>query len=234
MSRAEERVLESTRVATWLRDAIVVGSRAPGSKLIERDLAAEFGVSRVPVRDALKVLESEGLVELRPRTWAIVREFTATDLADLDEVRQVLEPLAFRLAAQRHRRDGLERLSAALADEQESARSADSLVSRRAAADFHEIVVELSENRLLADVMSGIRSRLRWALAQHDDLQHIAEEHVQLFEAIRDRDGERASALAFRHVESSRLQRIAHAEALRTGPVPLRAERPAGAGILGE
>ncbi|WP_292701922.1 GntR family transcriptional regulator, partial [Microbacterium sp. 69-10] len=72
MSRAEERELESTRVTAWLRDAIIIGERAPGSKLIERDLAAEIGVSRVPVRDALKVLEAEGLVELRPRTWAIV------------------------------------------------------------------------------------------------------------------------------------------------------------------
>lgn len=220
MTGAEERVLESTRVADWLRDAIVDGTREPGSRLIERDLAAEFGVSRVPVRDALKLLEAEGLVELRPRTWAIVREFTPTDMADLDEVRQVLEPMAFRLAAERHRRDGLERLRAALDDERQSARSADSLVSRRAAADFHEIVVELADNRLLAELMTSIRSRLRWALAQHDDLQHIAEEHVALYEAIRDRDGDRAAELAFAHVESSRRERMAHA-ALRTGATPV-------------
>ena len=224
MSRAEERELESTRVTAWLRDAIIIGERAPGSKLIERDLAAEIGVSRVPVRDALKVLEAEGLVELRPRTWAIVREFTAADLADLDEVRQVLEPMAFRLAAERHRRADLERLRAALEDEQESARSADRLISRRAAADFHEIVVDLADNRLLTDLMGGIRSRLRWALAQHDDLHHIAEEHVALYEAIRDRDGARAADLAFRHVESSRLERIAHTEALRTSSMPVIAD----------
>ncbi|WCM56392.1 GntR family transcriptional regulator [Microbacterium sp. EF45047] len=221
MSRADERELESTRVAAWLRDAILDGAREPGSRLIERDLATEFGVSRVPVRDALKLLEAEGLVELRPRTWAIVREFTPTDLADLDEVRQVLEPMAFRLAAERHRREGLERLHAALQAEQESARTANSVESRRAAADFHEIVVELADNRLLRELMNGIRSRLRWALAQHDDLQHISDEHVALFEAIRDRDGERAAELAYAHVNSSRLHRVAHAEALRTGAVPV-------------
>ncbi|GAT72690.1 GntR family transcriptional regulator [Microbacterium hydrocarbonoxydans] len=220
-SRSEERVLESTRAADWLRDAILDGTREAGSRLIERDLATEFGVSRVPVRDALKLLEAEGLVELRPRTWAIVREFTPNDLADLDEVRQVLEPMAFRLAAERHRRDGLDRLRAALEDEQESARTANSRVSRRAAADFHEIVVELADNKLLGELMNGIRSRMRWALAQHDDLQHIAEEHVALYEAIRDRDGDRASALAYAHVDSSRRERIAHAEALRTGTVPV-------------
>ncbi|WP_309065107.1 GntR family transcriptional regulator [Microbacterium sp.] len=221
MSRSEDRGLESTRVASALRDAILDGTREPGSRLIERDLAAEYGVSRVPVRDALKLLEGEGLIELRPRTWAVVREFTPADLADLDEVRQVLEPMAFRLAAERHRRDGLERLRTVLENERESARSANSIGSRRAAADFHEIVVELAENGLLRELMNTIRSRLRWALSQHDDLQHIAEEHVALFEAIRDRDGDRAAALAYAHVDSSRQQRAAHAEALRTGALPV-------------
>ncbi|MGB4135477.1 MAG: GntR family transcriptional regulator, partial [Microbacterium sp.] len=201
MTGAAERVLESTRVASWLRDAILDGVREPGSRLIERDLAAEIGVSRIPVRDALKVLEGEGLIELRPRTWAVVREFTDADLADLDEVREVLEPMAFRLAAQRHRRDGLERLRSVLQDEQRSAVAHDGVLSRRAAADFHEIVTELSDNRLLSEMMQSIRSRLRWALSQHDDLQHIAEEHVGLFEAISDRDGDRAEELARAHIE---------------------------------
>lgn len=202
-------------MAAWLRDAILDGDRAPGSKLTERDLAAEFGVSRVPVRDALKILDSEGLVELRPRTWAIVREFTDADLADLDEVREVLEPMVFRLAAERHRRDGLQQLWAALADEREGARLADGRLSRRAAADFHEIAVQLADNRLLTDLMGSIRSRLRWSLVQHDDLEHIAEEHVALYEAVRDRDGDRASALALAHVESSRRERNAYAGGLR-------------------
>lgn len=217
MTSTDERQPESTRIASWLRDAILDGVRAPGGRLIERDLAAEFGVSRVPVRDALKVLVAEGLVELRPHTWAVVREFTDADLADLDEVRAVLEPLAFRLAAERHRRDGLARLQRSLELEETGARSGDGIGSRRAAADFHEIVTDLAENRLLSDMMKGIRSRLRWALSQHDDLQHISGEHVELFEAIKARDAERAAELAAAHVESSRRERIAHVEAVRAG-----------------
>lgn len=223
MTGADERELESSRVATWLRDAILDGARPPGSKLTERDLAAEFGVSRVPVRDALKLLDGEGLVELRPRTWAIVREFTAADLADLDEVREVLEPMAFRLAAERHRREDLERLKAVLDAEQESARRDDSVTSRRKAADFHEVAVQLADNRLLGDLMGSIRSRLRWSLVQHDDLEHIADEHVALYEAVRDRDGDRASALARAHVESSRRERLAHAGGRRPGDARLAA-----------
>jgi DNA-binding GntR family transcriptional regulator len=217
VTSTDVRQLESTRIAAWLRDAILDGVRGPGSRLIERDLASEFGVSRVPVRDALKVLVAEGLVELRPHTWAVVREFTEADLADLDEVRAVLEPLTFRLAAERRRQDGLGRLQESLEAEQSGARAGDGIGSRRAAADFHEIVTELAENRLLSDMMKGIRSRLRWALSQHDDLQHISEEHVALFDAIRAGDGERAADLAAAHVETSRRARVAHAQGLRAG-----------------
>lgn len=216
VTSADERILESTRVADWLRSAILDGVRAPGSRLIERDLAAEFGVSRVPVRDALKVLEAEGLVVLRPRTWAIVREFTASDMTDLDEVRAVLEPLAFRLAAERHRRDGFEELRRALEAEKSSARAEDPIASRRAAADFHEVVTELAENRLLQELMHSMRSKLRWGLSQHDDLVHVTDEHEALFEAIRRRDGERAGALAQAHIDSSRREREAHENARRT------------------
>lgn len=215
MTSADEGLLESTRVADWLRDAILDGVRAPGSRLIERDLAAEFGVSRVPVRDALKILEVEGLVTLRPRTWAIVREFTTADMTDLDEVRSVLEPLAFRLAAERHRRDGLDELRRALDDETISAAAGDPIASRRAAADFHEQVTVLTENRLLGDLMQGMRSKLRWGLSQHDDLAHVTEQHQALFRAISERDGDRAEELALAHIVSSRREREAHMRAAK-------------------
>lgn len=217
VTTVDERVLESKRVTTWLRDAILDGVLAPGGRLVERDLAGGLGVSRIPVRDALKALEAEGLVELRPRTWGVVREFTETDLADLDEVREVVEPLAFRLAAQRRRRDGLIRLRRALDDERAGARADEPAVSRRGAADFHEIVTDLAENPLLSLLMQSIGNRLRWALSQHDDFAHIIDEHVALYEAIRDLDADRAAALARAHIHSSRSRRTAHARTQSAG-----------------
>ncbi|MFI7102546.1 GntR family transcriptional regulator [Streptomyces sp. NPDC050161] len=195
---------ESERVTRQLRDEIIDGVRAPGSKLVERELAAELGVSRLPIRDALKALVSEGLVTLRPRTWAVVREFAPTDIADLDEVRSAFETLAFRLAAQRRTRAGLARLRADLDAELTAAGEGDAVRARRAAADFHETVTALADNELLNELERTLRSRMRWLLGQHDDLMAMAKEHEDLYTAVADRDVARVEELATRHVETGR------------------------------
>ena len=87
---------EADRVARIVREQIIDGERAPGDKLVERDLATELGVSRVPVRDALKTLIAEGLVTPRPRTWAVVRTFTEADVEDLIEVRSAIDAKSAR------------------------------------------------------------------------------------------------------------------------------------------
>ncbi|MFF9348950.1 GntR family transcriptional regulator [Streptomyces sp. NPDC014734] len=195
---------ESERVTRQLRDEIVDGVRAPGSKLVERELAAELGVSRLPVREALRALVTEGLVTPRPRTWAVVREFTPTDIADLDEVRSGLETLTFRLAAQRRTRAGLAKLRADLDAELAAAREGDAVRARRAAADFHETVATLADNALLDELGGTLRSRMRWLLGQHDDLVAVAEEHAELYEAIAERDVSRVEALVTKHLATSR------------------------------
>ncbi|MEU2947207.1 GntR family transcriptional regulator [Nocardiopsis alba] len=213
VDRPSDRGSEAARVADHLRDEILDGVRAPGSRLVERDLAGELGVSRVPVRDALKTLVAEGLVTLRPRTWAVVREFTPSDIADLNEVREAFEVLAFRLAAQRHTRTGLARLQNALEIEQEAAERGDTTAARRAAADFHEIVTDLAGNRLLGEVEHLLRSRMRWLLGRHDDLSRVARQHARLFEAIAHRDEDLVAHLAREHLVSSRRLHAEHAEA---------------------
>lgn len=165
MAASEGFMPESERVTRHLRDEIVDGVRRPGSRLVERELAEALGVSRLPVREALRTLVSEGLVTPRPRTWAVVREFTTSDIADLDEVRSGLETLAFRLAAVRHTREGLERLRATVDAELDAARADDAVAARRAAADFHQTVISLAANELLNELERVLRSRLRWLMA---------------------------------------------------------------------
>lgn len=197
---------EPVRVARVVREQIVDGTRPPGSRLVERDLAAELGVSRIPVRDALRTLVAEGLVTPRPRSWAVVREFTDADVEHLQEVREATDPLHFRLAALRRTPDQLADLTAAWEREAEAARRGDAPAARRAAADFHEAAVRAAGNPVLAELHAVTASRVRWLLAQHADLVAVADEHRALLEAVRDGDAEGAARLAREHLRTSRAE----------------------------
>ncbi|MBB5976804.1 GntR family transcriptional regulator [Kribbella solani] len=200
---SDVRESEAERVARRLRDEILDGVRRPGERLVERELAAGLEVSRVPVREALKVLVAEGLITLRPRSWAVVRTFTDSDIADLTEVRAAFEPLTFRLAAERRTREGLDRLRRTLDGQLAAARTGDAVVARRKAADFHEIVTELASNELLIEIERPLRSRMRWLLTQHDDLKAVAEQHMELYAAIANRDADLAERMASEHLAQS-------------------------------
>ncbi|MER7013514.1 GntR family transcriptional regulator [Saccharopolyspora sp. NPDC000359] len=215
MTQAASFEPESERVARQLRDEILDGVRAPGSRLVERDLAAELGVSRLPVRDALRSLVAEGLVTPRPRSWAVVREFTASDVADLNEVRGAFEALTFRLAAQRRTRDGLARLREVLDTELAAARAGDEVRARRAAADFHEVVTSLAANELLTELERVMSGRMRWLLSQHDDLNVIAEQHEGLYSAIADRDVARVEQLVAEHLAAGQGMAVARQRAAK-------------------
>jgi len=204
MSPAEQFEPEAERVARIVREQIIDGERAPGDKLVERDLATELGVSRVPVRDALKTLIAEGLVTPRPRTWAVVRTFTEADVEDLIEVRSAIETLTFRLAAERRTLDRLVELEATLDREEQAARDHDATAAHRAGADFHELVAATAASPLLDEIGAITASRLRWLLGQHVDLQEMVDEHRALLAAIRAGDGQEAARLAVGHLRTSR------------------------------
>lgn len=195
---------EAVRVTERIRNEIIDGVRAPGSKLVERDLADELGVSRLPVREALQALVAEGLVTPRPRSWAVVREFTASDVADLIEVRAALEVLTFELAAQRHTRAALGELRQALDEELRAAEAGEAVDARRAGVRFHEVVTRMAGNELLLEVQSSLSARMRWLLSQHDDLAGIAREHAELYEAIASRNVGGMEQLVLAHLETSR------------------------------
>jgi DNA-binding GntR family transcriptional regulator len=195
---------EAQRVARVLRDQIVDGDRAPGSRLVERELAEELGVSRVPVREALRALVAEGLVTPRPRTWAVVRTFAPDDVAQLLEVRAALEVLAARRAAERRAPDDVAALADALAREDDAAARGDGTAARRAAADFHEALLAAAGNGVLDELTAVTASRSRWLLGQHEDLAGMADEHRLLLGAIRAGDADAAARRVVDHLETSR------------------------------
>ncbi|MFJ2370862.1 GntR family transcriptional regulator [Microbacterium sp. NPDC087665] len=197
--------LESVRVTRILRDDIVLGRRAPGSRLVERDIAAELNVSRLPVREAIKSLVGEGVVVARPRTWAVVREFTLRDIQDFAEVREAIETLIFVFAAERHDDAGIARMRDAYERELAAAMIDDTETARIAAGQFHEFAGNIAGNEMLSELISVFLTRLQWLFGQHDDLLAMAEEHRIILEAMEARDAEALRVLIPKHLASGRL-----------------------------
>lgn len=204
MTGARARELESARVTRMLREDIIVGRRAPGSRLVERDIAAELNVSRLPVREAIRALVAEGIVVARPRTWAVVREFTLQDIQDFAEVREAIETQIFVFAAERHDEEGLARLRAALDREAAAAEAGDVIEGRLAAGEFHEVASVLAGNDMLTELISVFITRLRWLFGQHDDLHRMVREHEELYAALAARDTELLRTLVPRHLAVGR------------------------------
>jgi len=184
-----------------LREDIVLGRRMPGSRLVERDIAAELKVSRLPVREAIRHLVAEGLVMARPRTWAVVREYTRADLTDFAEMRAAFESMLFVLATERHDDEGLARLLDVLEREEHAAAAGESDEAMALAAMFHEQVAVMAANEMFMELITVFATRLRWLFGRHADLTAEAEEHRELYEAMRDRDVERVRELITRHLE---------------------------------
>lgn len=197
--------LESVRVARVLRDDIILGRRLPGSRLVERDIAAELDVSRLPVREAIRALVGEGVVVARPRTWAVVREFTGRDIQDFGEVREAIETLIFVFAAQRHTEEGIARLRSAYEREVVAAAADDAEAARTAAAEFHEIAAGLAGNEMLSELIGVFVTRLRWLFGQHDDLSAMAEEHRVILDAVIARDEDALRILIPLHLASGQV-----------------------------
>lgn len=190
-----------------IREGIIVGTYPPGNRLRERDLSDELGVSRVPVREALRNLEFQGFVTILPRRGAIVREMSAQDVDELFDLRCALEPLAAGAAA-RHYAAGTqhEGLDQAMERADAATASMDAEAILVANAEFHTELIHAARHRMLADTMPPILARTRWLFAQtanrSADVQ--SHEHHQLYEAIRSGEVRLAEAYMLAHVEAGR------------------------------
>jgi DNA-binding GntR family transcriptional regulator len=195
----------SKLVSERIRGQILDGSRKPGERLIEDRLSIELGVSRVPVREALRGLSAEGLVLISPRRGASVAEITPQVVAELVEVRALLEGLNARLAAQRHDPAIMAQLRETLEHGNAAAKTGSAEELARLNAEFHERLTEASRNSVLAETMRSLRERTGLAFKingrrrAHDDWQ----EHSAILKAVIDGDEDLAALLATRHVQNA-------------------------------
>ena len=210
---------------TRVRDLILAGDLAPGAVLPQASLAQTIGISTTPLREALRRLKQEGLVELDAHRDARVRPLDAAEARDLLELRRTLDPLAASLAAQRRTEADLADVHAAL-DGLEALSSRPSTAQLASHHRFHAAIHRASHNALLTETLDGLwmktdRYRRHGLEPGRSDEERDARatEHRLLFEAVRDGDPEAAADLMRRHVETSlgarSLDRLSEPEPLR-------------------
>ncbi|QDR83286.1 GntR family transcriptional regulator [Sporomusa termitida] len=194
-------------VAETLREAIVNGTLKPGERLMEIQLAEELGVSRTPVREAIRKLELEGFVVMIPRRGTYVADLSIKDINEVFEIRTALDVLAAGLAVERITEDELEQLERLLVEIGELIEEDDADKIVESDSQFHDILYRASRNDRLVGIINNLReqfTRFRSISIQYPGrMQKSVEEHRRLVEAIASRDTDLAQQLAREHMENS-------------------------------
>ena len=192
------------RVAAGLRERVSSGQVPPGTALSQAGLALEFGVSRIPVRDALQQLAGEGLVELRGTT-AVVSPLSIEDLQELYELREAVEPIATRLAVPRVGRAATARMTRLLATMDDPALGPGAWIATNAA--FHAEVYALAGRPRMVALVEQLRRLTDRYLHLHLDVigqaAHRQDEHRRILDAVRAQDATAAAELTRHHLASS-------------------------------
>ncbi|WP_433672689.1 GntR family transcriptional regulator [Nocardia sp. CA-136227] len=185
-----------------IRDDIIRGAYAPGQRLTEDALAESYGVSRVPVREALRTLEAEGFASSRPYAGVFVAALTEDEAADLLEIRARLEPLCASRAAVRRTPEQLGRLKELTALGQDAVRAGRLDELARLNSRFHEVLAEASGSTLLAQLIMQLSWKIAWVYSvelprRASDSWH---EHEQICAALEAGDPDRAAAVVTSHI----------------------------------
>jgi DNA-binding GntR family transcriptional regulator len=204
LNRIDVRTLHQD-VAAKMHEMIRKGVLIQGQRVIEADICAQLGVSRTPLREALRMLESEGLVELIPHRGVLIRQPSINEIQEMFEVMGVLEGTCARLTAQGMTAVGLRKIE----------RLHDKLENHFARGDrekyiavnriFHSLIQELAGNRVLNDIIARLRDKI--ALYRHQQIYEKGrfaesiQEHRDILDALRHRDPEAAEARMKHHLD---------------------------------
>ncbi|HSN91215.1 MAG TPA: GntR family transcriptional regulator [Anaeromyxobacteraceae bacterium] len=207
---------------TRIRDMITEGHLEPGSKISEKHLCELFGISRTPLREALKVLATEGLLELLPNRGARVARHTRKDLGDLFHVMAALEGLAGELACQNVTADALDEIRALHHEMLAHYARRDRAAYFRTNQAIHEAIIAAADNRVLSMLYETLRGRIRparyMANLSRERWEEAVNEHGEILEALSRRDGARLRELLRLHLEHKYESLLAAAAAEEKGP----------------
>ncbi len=193
-------------VFNTLRQAILRGELKPGERLMEIQLANKLGVSRTPIREAIRKLELEGLVLMIPRRGAEVAEITEKSLRDVLEVRGALEELAVKLACQKITDEQIAELRAAEKEFEQALNSGDVTVYAEADVKFHDVIYHATDNQRLIQLLFNLREQMyRYRveyLKREEAHGTLLMEHKKIIETIANRDMDAAVDAVCQHIDN--------------------------------
>lgn len=208
-------------VCETLREAIINGVLKPGERLMEIQLAEELGVSRTPVREAIRKLELEGFVVMVPRRGTYVADLSIKDINEVFEVRTALDVLAAGLAAERITEDELEQMERLLVQIGEYIESGDLDKIVEVDSQFHDLLYRASRNDRLVGIINNLREQLTRfrtiSMAYPGRLKNTLEEHARMVEALAQRNVELAQQTAIEHMENTEQTLLTDLAERRTG-----------------
>ena len=190
-----------------LREAILSGELKPGQALTEMDLSGQLGVSRAPIREALRILNSEGLVETIPYHGTTVRRLTTADIEELYGMRILLETYAMERVVQLGEPADVGRLRAIVDGMVRAGDDGDLKAVNALDRDFHDALIGMSRHTLLQSMWQMVAMKVRQVMAlvnrRNTDLTQIARNHLPLLDAMEAGDVERASEYLREHIASA-------------------------------
>lgn len=193
-------------VFNTLRQAILKGEFQPGERLMEIQLAQRLGVSRTPIREAIRKLELEGLVVMIPRKGAEVARITEKSMRDVLEVRLALEKLSMELACQRITEEEIRQLEVSCQEFGQSTFSKDLLTMAEADERFHDVIYNATKNKRLIQMLNNLREQMyRYRIEYIKDIEThegLVEEHEEILRALKEKDLESASSMIQNHIEN--------------------------------
>lgn len=189
-----------------LREAILKGDLKPGERLMEQQLAARLGVSRTPIREAIRMLQQEGLAVTIPRKGAEVAGIEQKDMEDVLQIREALEILAVKLACEKISNGQIELLEKNMDEFAEAVKAKDIVLIAQADIKFHDIIFEAASNPRLVALLNNLRGQIyRYRmeyLKNKENYDCLIEEHKKIIAGLKRRDREYVIEMTKSHVDN--------------------------------
>ena len=193
-------------VFNTLREAILKGELKPGERLMELQLAAKLGVSRTPIREAIRMLEQEGLAVTIPRKGAEVAKMTEKDMEDVLQIREALDELAAKIACEQISEEQLEELVATMHEFEESTKTDNVKKIAEADVKFHDIIYQATGNPKLVNMLNNLREQMyRYRveyLKDENNYPTLMKEHKDIVEGLVRKNKTQVTETMHQHVKN--------------------------------